>query len=100
MDHVLQQAPMQIIDKTTCHAKNYRAIRIAIKDSMICGGGAPRVPGCQGDSDGPLSCFLNCRWELHGAVSHGSRYCQSSKTYTIFARVAKFQSWIKQKTSE
>ena len=98
MTHILQQAPMQVIDQGTCDRKNYAAIRIRIRDSMICGGGAGRISGCQGDSGGPFSCNLNGRWELHGAVSHGSRYCRSSETYTVFARVAKFRSWIKQQT--
>merc|ERR1719494_1254812 len=25
------------------------------------------------------------RWELHGAVSHGSPRCKSTETYTVFA---------------
>ena len=98
MTHILQQAPMQVIDQGTCDRKNYAAIRVRVRDSMICGGGAGRISGCQGDSGGPFSCNLNGRWELHGAVSHGSRYCRSSETYTVFARVAKFRSWIKQQT--
>jgi len=98
MHHVLQQAPMQVVSKDTCHAKNYRNIRIAITDSMICGGGNGRISGCQGDSGGPFVCQSGGRYELHGAVSHGSRTCNSQETYTVFARVHQFRSWIKQNT--
>ena len=89
---------MKVIDQGVCDRKNRKAIPIPIRPSMICGGGVGSISGCQGDSGGPFVCNTNGRWELHGAVSHGSRYCRSSETYTVFARVAHFRQWIKQQT--
>lgn len=98
MHHVLQQAPMKVIGKKECHNKNYPSIKVMVTDSMICGGGSGQISGCQGDSGGPFACEFNGRWVLHGAVSYGSRYCRSSETYTVFARVAEFRGWIKRET--
>ena len=63
---------------------------------MICSGdgGVTRKSGCHGDSGGPFVCQVNDRWELHGAVSHGSPRCSSSETYTVYARVTHFKNWI------
>jgi len=98
MHPTLQQAPMRVIDPNTCNRKNYYNIGIRITDRMICGGGQGRISGCQGDSGGPFVCSNNGRWELHGAVSHGSKDCNSSKSYTVYARVALFRQWIRQNT--
>ena len=63
---------------------------------MVCSGdgGNTRKSGCHGDSGGPFVCQIGGRWELHGAVSHGSPRCASTETYTVFARVAYFKKWI------
>ena len=67
-----------------------------VTDEMVCSGdgGNTRKSGCHGDSGGPFVCLLNARWELHGAVSHGSPRCSSTKSYSVFARVAHFKQWI------
>jgi len=96
MTNILQQAKMPVVSKQVCHKKNYAAIRIPVTDAMICSGdgGNTRKSGCHGDSGGPFVCQVNGRWELHGAVSHGSPRCASTETYTVFARVAYFKKWI------
>jgi len=96
MTNILQQAKMPVVSKQVCHKKNYAAIRIPVTDAMVCSGdgGSSRRSGCHGDSGGPFVCQLNGRWELHGAVSHGSPRCASTETYTVFARVAYFKKWI------
>jgi len=98
MSHILQQAPMQVVDTDTCYRKNKQYVPVRLGRAHICGRGAGRISGCQGDSGGPFACNVNGQWELHGAVSHGSRDCDSAKTYTVFARVATFRSWIRQNT--
>jgi len=96
MTRVLQQAKMPVVSKQVCHAKNYRNIRIPVTDAMVCSGdgGSTRKSGCHGDSGGPFVCHLNGRWELHGAVSHGSSRCDSTSSYSVYARVAYFKKWI------
>jgi len=97
MVRYLQQAKMPVVDKETCNAKNKASIGIDVTDAMLCSGdgGETRKSGCHGDSGGPFVCKLNGRWELHGAVSHGSSRCASTESYTVFARVNYFKQWIK-----
>jgi len=96
MTNILQQAVMPVVDSKVCYAKNSKVIPVPITDAMICSGdgGESRRSGCHGDSGGPFVCKIGDRWELHGAVSHGSPRCASTDTYTVFARVAHFKSWI------
>jgi len=102
MTNILQQAKMPVVSKDVCHKKNYAAIRVPVTDAMVCSGdgGNTRKSGCHGDSGGPFVCQINGRWELHGAVSHGSPRCASTETYTVFARVAYFRSWINKVMSQ
>jgi len=92
----LQKAHMPPVDSKVCHARNFPNIRIPITDAMLCAGegGVNPISGCHGDSGGPYVCEINGRWELHGAVSHGSPRCSSRETYTVFAKVAYFRQWI------
>jgi len=96
MHSVLQQAILPVVDNKVCHAKNFANIRIPVTSQMVCGGdgGESRKSGCHGDSGGPFVCNIGGRWELHGAVSHGSPRCMSTDTYTVFARIAYFRQWI------
>jgi len=96
MTTILQQAKMPVVSQYVCNKKNYRAIRIPVTKAMVCSGdgGSSRRSGCHGDSGGPFVCQINGRWELHGAVSHGSPRCASRDTYTVYARVAYFRRWI------
>merc|ERR1719361_926641 len=94
----LQQAILPVVSKQVCHAFNFANIRIRVTDDMICGGdrGQTTKSGCHGDSGGPYVCKINGRWEVHGAVSHGSGICSSKKSYTVFARTNYFRTWIEQ----
>ena len=96
MTHLLQQGRMQIVDRRVCHNLNIRNIPFPITNAMVCAGdgGRSRTSGCHGDSGGPFVCQRGNRWEVHGAVSHGSSDCRSDKTYTVFANVVYFRRWI------
>lgn len=101
MHHTLQQAVMPIVDQRACKQKHAASFLFPVLDSMLCAGDGGWTPrnGCQGDSGGPLSCYINGRWELHGAVSYGDSHCRSDKAYTVFARITRFQQWIKKAMS-
>jgi len=96
MVRYLQQAEMPVVDNKVCNKKNKASIGIPVTDAMICSGdgGESRRSGCHGDSGGPFVCNIGGRWELHGAVSHGSSRCASTESYTVYARVNHFKNWI------
>lgn len=107
MHAYLQQAMMPAVSNSVCHAKNYRSLGIPVTDDMICGGdgGQTMKSGCQGDSGGPYVCKVKSgrwagRWELHGDVSHGSSTCNSSQSYSVFARTFYFKKWIEDKIKQ
>ncbi|XP_065649075.1 trypsin isoform X2 [Hydra vulgaris] len=96
MTSTLQHAKMNVVDRQTCEKLNKKTIPITITKGMLCAGdgGATRISGCHGDSGGPFVCNNGGKWFVHGAVSHGSGDCRSDKTYTVFANVGYFRSWI------
>ncbi|XP_002164641.1 chymotrypsin-like elastase family member 3B isoform X1 [Hydra vulgaris] len=96
MTHLLQQGNMNVVDRRVCHNMNSKNLPWPVTNSMVCAGdgGRSRMSGCHGDSGGPFVCNRGGRWEVHGAVSHGSSDCRSDKTYTVFANVVYFRSWI------
>ena len=94
MTTILQQGRIPVVSKAACYAKNRHEIPIPITDAMICAGRGWKISGCHGDSGGPFVCRIGGRWELHGAVSHGSGECKASSTYTVFSRVNHFKDWI------
>ena len=96
MTTILQQGKMPVVSNRVCYAKNKHSIPVKITDAMICSGhgGTTRISGCHGDSGGPFVCKIGGHWELHGAVSHGSSVCKASYSYTVYARINYFKSWI------
>jgi len=96
MTTVLQQGKMPIVDRRRCAAAHRSARLPPVTDRMICSGhgGATRVSGCHGDSGGPFVCNVGGRWELHGAVSHGSGDCSARRSYTVYANIYNFRRWI------
>jgi len=96
MTRFLQEAKMPVVSNLECRIKNYPIIPIRVTKTMLCSGdgGISRRSGCHGDSGGPFVCNVNGRWELQGAVSHGSPRCSSRETYTVFANIAYFRGWI------
>jgi len=97
MTSILQQGALKIVDRRTCESHNRRGgIPIKVTQAMVCAGsgGSSRTSGCHGDSGGPFVCENGGKWYLTGAVSYGSGTCESSKSYTVFANIAYFSSWI------
>merc|ERR1712002_1408839 len=96
MTNILQQGKLPVVSRETCHNLNNENIEIPVTEAMICGGNAGKstLSGCHGDSGGPFVCEKNGKWYLQGAVSHGSGTCNSTETYTVFAKVSYFRNWI------
>ena len=87
---------LPVVSNKECQRKNKKRLPIPVTNAMICGGdgGTSKRSGCHGDSGGPFVCKVGGVWELHGAVSHGSRRCKSTESYSVFARVFYFLNWI------
>ncbi|XP_010288894.1 PREDICTED: chymotrypsin-like elastase family member 1, partial [Phaethon lepturus] len=65
------------------------------KVTMICAGGDGVKSGCSGHSGGPLSCYKDHQWQVHGIVSFGLvPYCNTYKKPTVFTRVSAYVDWI------
>ncbi|XP_026098564.1 transmembrane protease serine 2-like isoform X2 [Carassius auratus] len=79
----LQEAKIQLIDRTTC---NSRAVYNGqITDTMICAGKLEGgVDSCQGDSGGPLVTKENSLWWLVGDTSWGVGCAFRNKPVTYF----------------
>jgi len=95
----LQQARMPIIADSTCRSAMSKLNPYYDTASMVCAGIKNNpVSGCQGDSGGPFVCQEGGRWVLRGAVSWGDQNCKAGQTFTAFARVSNFASWISSNT--
>ncbi|XP_042858074.1 trypsin-1-like [Penaeus japonicus] len=72
----------------------------AVTDRMLCAG-LPEggKDTCQGDSGGPLCVQENNKYVQVGVVSFGEG-CAKPRSPGFYARVSKFLSWIKEKTSD
>jgi len=90
---ILQEGVLPVRDATTCNAAG--TLPGTVTSTMLCAGyETGDTGGCHGDSGGPLvvaSGFSN-GWRLIGSVSWGQGYFCG--TYTVFARLSQFASWI------
>ena len=93
---MLQQAKMKVVSNSICDTLHRKTLGVPVTANMVCTGdnGVTPTMGCHGDSGGPLVCRINGKWELHGAVSHGSSTCDSKESFTVFTRINKYKSWI------
>merc|ERR1711964_178524 len=97
MMSVLQQGGLKVVSSRTCETHNRRGgLQIAVTKGMVCAGsgGSSLTTGCHGDSGGPFVCNVGGKWELHGVVSYGSDQCKSTDSYTVFARMSYFRTWV------
>ncbi|NWI33729.1 CELA1 elastase, partial [Sula dactylatra] len=90
---ILQEAMMPVVNHKICSQQDWWGSQVKV--TMICAGGDGVKAGCSGDSGGPLSCYRDSRWEVHGIVSFGLvPYCNTYKKPTVFTRVSAYVDWI------
>ena len=100
LPNTLQKANIPIISDQQCENIYERAFH---SDAMLCAGilsssstSEDGVDSCFGDSGGPLVVKTNRGYKLVGIVSFGnSKNCISDIYPGVYAKVAKFLSWIR-----
>ncbi|KAI0218613.1 Ovochymase-2 [Lamellibrachia satsuma] len=94
--NVLRQVLAPIVATETCNGTGWWHNHIT--DAMVCAGYEDGARGaCNGDSGGPLVCrSVNGHWTLHGITSWVKRGCKARSRPSVYARVRKFVSWIRQ----
>uniref|UniRef100_W5MJK4 Chymotrypsin-like elastase family member 1 n=2 Tax=Lepisosteus oculatus TaxID=7918 RepID=W5MJK4_LEPOC len=89
----LQQAHLPSVDYSTCSSSSWWGS--TVKTTMVCAGGDGIRSGCNGDSGGPLNCYVSGRYQVHGVTSFVSASgCNVNKKPTVFTRVSAYISWI------
>uniref|UniRef100_A0A8C3PS55 Peptidase S1 domain-containing protein n=1 Tax=Calidris pygmaea TaxID=425635 RepID=A0A8C3PS55_9CHAR len=89
----LQEVMLPVVDHEICSQNDWWGSQV--KATMICAGGDGVRSGCSGDSGGPLNCYKDNRWQVHGIVSYGLvPYCNTYKKPTVFTRVSAYVDWI------
>ncbi|CAK8674593.1 unnamed protein product [Clavelina lepadiformis] len=87
----LQQAPLPLLSDQDCYDL-YQEANLDTTPDMQCAGGQGKG-ACNGDSGGPLNCYVNNRWYHMGIVSFGEASCDT-EIASIFARVAELRDFI------
>jgi hypothetical protein len=91
----LLQITVPIVSHETC-SSSYGSGEIT--DNMVCAGDIHNSKdACYGDSGGPLIVNLNNQWYIAGIVSWGEG-CAREGYYGVYARVSKFNAFIRQCT--
>ncbi|KAL2089457.1 hypothetical protein ACEWY4_014145 [Coilia grayii] len=89
---VLKQAYLPIVGQSTCSGRGWWGR--TVKKIMLCAGGGVNS-GCNGDSGGPLNCWVNESYVVHGITSFGSpRGCNLRRKPTVFTRVSAVLWWM------
>uniref|UniRef100_A0A671UH98 pancreatic elastase n=1 Tax=Sparus aurata TaxID=8175 RepID=A0A671UH98_SPAAU len=88
----LKEAYLPLVGHEVCSSSSWWGS--TVKDTMVCGGGGAES-GCNGDSGGPLNCFVDGRYYVHGIASFVSGYgCNYPQKPTVFTRVSAYIDWI------
>ncbi|KAK4827270.1 hypothetical protein QYF61_016012 [Mycteria americana] len=83
----LQEVMLPVVDHEICSQHDWWGSQAKV--TMICAGGDG------GASGGPLSCYKDNQWQVHGIVSFGLvPYCNTYKKPTVFTRVSAYVDWI------
>ena len=98
----LREAKMPVVDYKTCAAGNINLFQKVDDMTMVCAGygGNSVISGCHGDSGGPFVCQESGRWVLRGAVNWGDHWCRAGSTFSVFARISTFVTWIQAATGK
>ncbi|XP_066048893.1 elastase-1-like [Chamaea fasciata] len=89
----LQEVMLPVVGQEICSQEDWWGSQA--KDTMLCAGGDGVRAGCSGDSGGPLNCYREDHWEVHGIVSFGlAPYCNTYQKPTVFTRVSAYVDWI------
>ena len=93
---------MPVVDYKTCAAGNINLFQKVDDMTMVCAGygGNSVISGCHGDSGGPFVCQESGRWVFRGAVSWGDHWCRAGSTFSVFARISTFVTWIQAATGK
>ncbi|KAM6142233.1 elastase-1-like [Phoenicopterus ruber ruber] len=89
----LQEVMLPVVDHEICSQNDWWGSQAKV--TMICAGGDGVRSGCSGDSGGPLNCYKDNKWQVHGIVSFGLvPYCNTYQKPTVFTRVSAYVDWI------
>uniref|UniRef100_A0A8C8VQ13 pancreatic elastase n=1 Tax=Pelusios castaneus TaxID=367368 RepID=A0A8C8VQ13_9SAUR len=89
----LQEVMLPVVDHAICSRNDWWGSQV--KETMVCAGGDGMRAGCSGDSGGPLQCYRNGLWEIHGVVSFGIvPFCNTYQKPTVFTRVSAYINWL------
>lgn len=88
----LRHVEVDIINQQTCNNRLHNRVE---KYMMCAGKELGKQDACNGDSGGPLSCYVKgeATWKLAGVVSWGIK-CGLPQTPGVYSRVNYFKEWI------
>ncbi|NXI82636.1 CELA1 elastase, partial [Rhipidura dahli] len=89
----LQEVMVPVVDHSICSQQDWWGS--LAKDTMICAGGDGVRAACSGDSGGPLNCYRDGHWEVHGIASFALLpFCNAYRRPTVYTRVSAYSDWI------
>ncbi|XP_060926115.1 elastase-1-like [Limanda limanda] len=92
MSDRMRYALLPIVDHQTCTSAGWWGS--TVKTTMICAGGGAQS-ACNGDFGGPLSCWINNSYYVHGVASFVSGMgCNAPQKPTVFTRVSAYVTWM------
>ncbi|CAI8056997.1 Transmembrane protease serine 3 [Geodia barretti] len=90
---ILHHTLVPLVNYSNCRHED--AYGNAVTRKHLCAGFEGGGPdSCQNDSGGPLVCERGRRWKVFGVVNNGVG-CGNAKKYGLYARVVRYNSWIK-----